>query len=37
MIQKQKKHIVTYHSRLSWCHRNDTEANQTQKLHIMVF
>ena len=25
MIQKQNKHIVTYHSGLSFCYGNDTE------------
>ena len=30
MIQKQNKHIVTYHSRLSDCYRNDTEIKHTQ-------
>ena len=30
MIQKQNKHIVTYHGRLiSFCYRNDTETKQT--------
>jgi len=29
MIQKQNKHIVTYHSRLCFCCRNDTETKQT--------
>ena len=33
MIQKQSKHIVTYHGCLSFCYRNDTETKQTQKLH----
>ena len=25
MIQKQNKHVVTYHGRLTFCYRNDTE------------
>ena len=29
MTQKQSKHIVTYHGRLSFCYRNDTETKQT--------
>jgi hypothetical protein len=33
MIQKQNKHIVTYHGRLGFCYRNDTETKQTQKQH----
>ena len=28
MIQKQSKHIVTYHGRRSFCYRNDTETKQ---------
>jgi hypothetical protein len=36
MIQKQNKHIVTYHGCLSFCYRNDTETKQTQKLLSMV-
>jgi hypothetical protein len=32
MIQKQNKQIVTYHGRLSFCYRNDTETKQTQKV-----
>ena len=36
MIQKQNKHIVTYHGRLGFCYRNDTETKQTQKLLTMV-
>ena len=36
MIQKQNKHIVTYHGCLSFCYRNDTETKQTQKLLTMV-
>ena len=36
MIQKQNKHIVTCHSRLSFCFRNNTETKQTQTLHTMV-
>ena len=32
MIQKQSKHIVTFHGRLSFCYRNDTETKQTQTL-----
>jgi len=29
MIPKQNKLIVTYHSRLRCCYRNDTETKQT--------
>ena len=29
MIQKQTKHIVTYHGRLSFSYMNDTETKQT--------
>jgi hypothetical protein len=29
MIHKQNKHRVTYHGRLSFCYRNDTETTQT--------
>ena len=36
MIQKQNKHIVTYHGCLSFCYRNDTETKQTQKLLTIV-
>jgi hypothetical protein len=36
MIQKQNKHIVTNHGRLSFCYRNDTETKQTQKLLTIV-
>jgi hypothetical protein len=36
MIQKQNKHKVTYHGRLSFCYRNGTETNQTQTLLTMV-
>ena len=36
MIQKQNKHVVTYHGRLTFCYRNDTETKQTQKLLTMV-
>ena len=36
MIQKQNKHIVTYHGRLSFSYRNDTETKQTQKLLTIV-
>jgi hypothetical protein len=36
MIKKENKHIVTYHSRLSFCFRNNTETKQTQTLHTMV-
>ena len=36
MIQKQSKHIVTFHGRLSFCYRNDTETKQTQTLLTMV-
>jgi hypothetical protein len=32
MIQKQNKHIVTFHGCLSFCYRNDIETKQTQKL-----
>ena len=35
-IQKQNKHIVTYHGRLTFCYMNDTETKQTQKLLAMV-
>jgi hypothetical protein len=34
-IQKQNKHIVTYHGRLRFCYKNDTETKQTQTLHTM--
>ena len=30
MIQKQSKHIVTFHGRLSFCYRNDTKTKQAQ-------
>ena len=36
MIKKQNKHRVTYHGRLSFCYRNDTETKQTQKLLTIV-
>ena len=36
MIQKQSKHIVTYHGCLSFCYRNDRETKQTQKLLTIV-
>jgi hypothetical protein len=36
MIQKQNKHIVTYHGRLTFCYGNDTETKQMQTLRTMV-
>jgi len=36
MKQKQHKHKVTYHNRLSFCYRNDTETTQAQKLLTIV-
>ena len=34
MIQKQNKHIFTYHGRLSFCYRNDTETKQNTKGYL---
>ena len=34
MIQKQTKHIVTYHGRLRFCYRNDTETKQNTKGYL---
>ena len=31
MKQKHNKHMLTYHGRLSFCYRNDTETKPTQK------
>jgi hypothetical protein len=36
MIQKKNKDIISYHGRITFSYRNDTERKQTQMLLTMV-